>query len=112
MVRRRRKPPSGQRWSIFKCCRPVGFPSTYKGVYDEKNQLSIQYRHCVKIGYDNGVTVSIDCIAVENRIPRNMYECSEPYCRICNDPPEYVKLVRSEAVDHNLHKYDDDSGLD
>lgn len=23
-----------------------------------------------------------------------------------------VKLVRSEAVDHNLHKYDDDSGLD
>jgi len=42
MVRRRRKPPSGQRWSIFKCCRPVGFPSTYKGVYDEKNQLSIR----------------------------------------------------------------------
>ena len=40
------------------------------------------------------------------------YECSEPDCRICNDPPEYVKLVRSEAVDHNLHKYDDDSGLD
>ena len=67
---------------------------------------------CVKIGYDNGVTVSIDCIAVEKRIPRNMYECSEPDCRICNDPPEYVKLVRSEAVDHNLHKYDDDSGLD
>ena len=56
--------------------------------------------------------VSIDCIAVEKRIPRNMYECSEPDCRICNDPPEYVKLVRSEAVDHNLHKYDDDSGLD
>ncbi len=66
----------------------------------------------MKIGYDNGVTVSIDFIAVENRIPRNMYECSEPDCRICNDPPEYVKLVRSEAVDHNLHKYDDDSGLD
>ena len=41
-----------------------------------------------------------------------MYECSEPDCRICNDPPEYVKLARSEAVDHNLHKYDDDSGLD
>ena len=59
----------------------------------------------MKIGYDNGVTVSIDCIAVEKRIPRNMYECSEPDCRICNDPPEYVKLVRSEAVDHNLHKY-------
>ena len=66
----------------------------------------------MKIGYDNGVTVSIDCIAVENRIPRNMYECSEPDCRICNDPPEYVKLVRSEAVDHNLHKYDEGSGLD
>lgn len=46
----------------------------------------------MKIGYDNGVTVSIDCIAVEKRIPRNMYECSEPDCRICNDPPEYVKL--------------------
>ena len=43
MVRRRRKPPSGQRWSIFKCCRPVGFPSTYKGVYDEKNQLSMGF---------------------------------------------------------------------
>ena len=49
----------------------------------------------MKIGYDNGGTVSIDCIAVENRIPRNMYECSEPDCRIYNDPPEYVKLVRS-----------------
>ena len=49
----------------------------------------------MKIGYDNGVTVSIDCIAVENRIPRNMYECSEPDCRICNDPPEYVKGIFS-----------------
>ena len=54
MVRRRRKPPSGQRWSIFKCCRPVGFPSTYKGLYDEKNQLSIQYRHGITSNNTNG----------------------------------------------------------
>ena len=52
----------------------------------------------MKIGYDNGVTVSIDCIAVEKRIPRNMYECSEPDCRICNDPPEYVKLGSTEKA--------------
>ena len=58
----------------------------------------------MKIGYDNGVTVSIDCIAVEKRIPRNMYECSEPDCRICNDPPEYVKLVRSEIRYNKLRK--------
>ena len=32
---------------------------------------------CVEIKYDNGVTIAIDCITIENTIPRNMYERAE-----------------------------------
>ena len=31
----------------------------------------------VEVKYDNGAMISIDCITVENTIPRNMYERSE-----------------------------------
>ena len=43
-------------------------------------RISCQYNidtACVEIKYDNGAVVSIDCITVENTIPRNMYERSE-----------------------------------
>lgn len=48
---------------------------------------------CVEIKYDNGVTISIDCITVENTIPRNMYERSELDYLIYNDPAAYAELI-------------------
>lgn len=78
-------------------------------------QISCQYNFdtaCVEIKYDNGVMVSIDCIAVENQIPRNIYERSELDYLIYNAPLEYVALVLSGEVDDYLRKFTDYSGLD
>lgn len=56
---------------------------------------------CVEIKYDNGVTISIDCITVENTIPRNMYERSELDYLVYNDPAAYADLILSgEAEDY------------
>ena len=44
-------------------------------------RISCQYNidtACVELKYDNGIMISIDCIAVENQIPRNIYERSAP----------------------------------
>ena len=48
---------------------------------------------CVEIKYDNGVMISIDCITVENTIPRNMYERSELDYLVYNDPAAYADLI-------------------
>ena len=48
---------------------------------------------CVEIQYDNGTILAIDCIAVENTIPRNMYERSELDYLIYNDPAAYAELI-------------------
>lgn len=50
---------------------------------------------CVEIKYDNGVTIAIDCITVENTIPRNMYERSELDYLVYNDPAAYADLILS-----------------
>ena len=56
---------------------------------------------CVEIIYDNGVTVSIDCITVENTIPRNRYERSELDYLVYHDPAAYADLILSgEAEDY------------
>ena len=48
---------------------------------------------CVEIQYDNGTILAIDCIAVENTIPRNMYERSELDYLIYIDPAAYAELI-------------------
>lgn len=50
---------------------------------------------CVEIRYDNGVTISIDCITVENTIPRNRFERSELDYLVYNDPAAYADLILS-----------------
>ena len=56
---------------------------------------------CVEIKYDNGVAIAIDCITVENTIPRNMYERSALDYLVYNDPAAYADLVLSgEAEDY------------
>ena len=57
---------------------------------------------CVEIKYDNGITISIDCITVENTIPRNMYERSELDWLVYNKPSEYVQLILSDSLEQYL----------
>ena len=67
-------------------------------------RISCQYNidtACVEIKYDNGVTIYIDCITVENTIPRNLYERSELDYLVYNDPAAYADLILSgEAKDY------------
>ncbi len=70
------------------------------------------YTACVEIKYDNGVTISIDCIAVENTIPRNRYERSELDYLVYNDPAAYADLILSGEVEDYLRIATDYSPLD
>ena len=67
---------------------------------------------CVEIKYNNGVTISIDCITVEDTIPRNMYERAELDRLVYNAPLEYVELVLSGEIENYLRKYTDYSHPD
>lgn len=67
---------------------------------------------CVEIKYDNGVTIFIDCVTVENTIPRNMYELSELDYLVYNDPAAYADLILSGEIYEYLRKYTDYKPLD
>jgi hypothetical protein len=78
-------------------------------------RVSCQYNidtACVEAKYDNGVTISIDCIAVENTIPRNMNEISALDYLIYNSPLEYIELILTGEIYDYLRKYTDYSQLD
>ena len=62
---------------------------------------------CVEIKYDNGVTIFIDCVTVENTIPRNMYELSELDYLVYNNPAAYADLILSGEIYEYLRKYTD-----
>ena len=48
---------------------------------------------CVELRFSDGSICSIDTIAVENELARNMYERSELDWLIYNKPLEYAQLV-------------------
>ena len=48
---------------------------------------------CVELRFSDGIICSIDTIAVENEIARNMYERSELDYLIYNDPLAYADLI-------------------
>ena len=48
---------------------------------------------CVELRFSDGGICSIDTIAVENEIARNMYERSELDYLIYNDPLAYADLI-------------------
>lgn len=78
-------------------------------------RVSCQYNidtACVEAKYDNGVTISIDCIAVENTIPRNMNEISALDYLIYNSPLEYIELILTGEIYDYLRKYTDYSQFD
>ena len=66
----------------------------------------------VEIRYDNGVMISIDCIIVENTIPRNMYERSELDYLVYNDPAAYADLILSGEVEEYLKRVTEYKSLD
>ena len=48
---------------------------------------------CVELKFDNGSTIAIDTIAVENEVADNMYQRSELDYLIYNAPLEYADLI-------------------
>ena len=73
-------------------------------------RISCQYNidtACVEIKYDNGVTVSIDCIEIENTIPRNRFERTELDYLVYNDPAAYADLILSGKAEDYLQAITD-----
>ena len=58
---------------------------------------------CVELRFSDGSICSIDTIAVENEIARNMYERSELDYLIYNHPMEYATLVLSGDIPSPLN---------
>lgn len=48
---------------------------------------------CVELKFDDGSTIAIDTIAVENVVADNMYQRSELDYLIYNDPLAYAELM-------------------
>ena len=48
---------------------------------------------CVELKFDDGSTIAIDNIAVENEVADNMYQRSELDYLIYNDPLAYAELM-------------------
>ena len=48
---------------------------------------------CVELKFDDGSTIAIDTIAVENEFADNMYQRSELDYLIYNDPVAYAELM-------------------
>ena len=78
-------------------------------------QITCEYNidtACVEVRCGKTLILAIDCIAVENTIPRNMYERSALDYLVYNAPMEYVELILSGEIEDYLHKYTDYSKLD
>lgn len=67
---------------------------------------------CVELKYEDGTLISIDCIAVENQVVRNMYEQSELDYLIYNDPVGYADLILNGDVEDYLRRVSDYRPLD
>lgn len=62
---------------------------------------------CLELRYADGMLISIDCIAVENQVARNIYEQSELDYLIYNDPVGYADLILSGDVVEYLRNVTD-----
>ena len=67
---------------------------------------------CVELKYEDRTLISIDCIAVENEVTRNMYERSELDYLIYNDPLSYADLVLNGDLEEYLRRVTDYRPLD
>ena len=48
---------------------------------------------CVELHLEDGTLLSIDCTAVENEVANGMYQRSELYWLIYNNPLAYAELI-------------------
>ena len=67
---------------------------------------------CVEVRCGGNLILSIDCIAVEDTIPRNRFERSALDWLVYNAPLEYLELVLSGEIEDYLRKYTDYSPVD
>ena len=67
---------------------------------------------CVELRRGNTVILAVDCIAVEDTVPRNLYERSALDWLVYKAPLEYLELVLSGEIEDYLRKYTDYSRLD
>ena len=79
------------------------------------NRITCEYNvdtACVELRLDGDLILAVDCIAVENEIPRNRFERSALDWLVYNAPLEYLELVLSGEIWDYLRKYTDYSRLD
>lgn len=67
---------------------------------------------CVELKFVDGSMISIDTIAVENKIADNMYQRSELDYLIYNDPIAYVDLILNGDPEIYLKTVTEDKPLD
>ena len=67
---------------------------------------------CVELCLGGNLILAVDCIAVEDTVPRNLYERSALDWLVYNAPLEYLELVLSGEIENYLRKYTDYSRLD
>ena len=67
---------------------------------------------CVELRLGGELILAVDCIAVEDTVPRNLYERSAPDWLAHNAPLEYGEPVLSGEIEDYLRKYTDYSRLD
>ena len=75
-----------------------------------KTMLSCEFNMdtaCVELRYADGTLISIDCVAVENQVARNMYERSELDYLLYNDPVGYADLILNGDVVEYLRNVTD-----
>lgn len=78
-------------------------------------QITCEYNidtACVEVRCGKTLILAVDCITVENQIPRNMYERSALDYLVYNAPMEYVELILSGEIEDYLRKNTDYSRLD
>lgn len=67
---------------------------------------------CVELKFADGSMISIDSVAVENEVARNMYQRSELDYLIYNDPVGYADLILNGDPEEYLRNVTDYSPLD
>ena len=84
-------------------------------IIHEMKRITCEYNvdtACVELRLDGDLILAVDCIAVEDTVPRNLYERSALDWLVYNAPMEYVELVLSGEIWDYLRKYTDYSRLD
>ena len=84
-------------------------------IIHEMKRITCEYNAdtaCVELRLDGDLILAVDCIAVENEIPRNRFEHSALDWLVYNAPLEYLELVLSGEIWDYLRKYTDYSRLD